>query len=146
MINNAPFRLGWVILLSWVVSTVLSASFMDAEWFFGRAPQYRNPSFVLAMAWVLMVGQRIYLIIVFLPAAFLFVKIKWFWARFILAFAICAYPSHLAWFPIGKVRTSLDIIGFAIGVAILVLFSFLTARYIESRPGAISHCKFSKAD
>ncbi|CAM3622428.1 hypothetical protein [Litorimonas haliclonae] len=133
MINNAPFRLGWVILLSWFVATVLATSFMDAGWFFGRAPQYRNPSFVLAIAWFLLVGYRIYLITVFLPAAFLFVKIKWFWIRFILAFAICAYPSHHMWFPIGKVQTPLDTIGFVLGFAILVFFSILTARYIGLR-------------
>ena len=146
MVNTAPFRLGWVILLSWFVATVLATSCVDAEWFFGSAPQYRTPSFLLAIAWILLVGKRIYLIIVFLPAAFLFVKIKWFWARFILAFAICAYPSAYLWFPIGKVQTPLDTIGFVVGVSILVLFSFSTARYIGSRHGAISHCKFSKED
>lgn len=139
MISKAPFRLGWVILLSWFVSTVLATSVMDAEWFFGRAPQYRNPSFVLAIAWILLVGYRIYLIIVFLPAAFLFVKIKWFWVRFILALAICTDPTHASWFPIAKVRSPLDTIGFVVGVAILVLFSFLTSKFIENRGGVNAH-------
>ena len=139
MINNAPFRLGWVILLSWIVSTVLAASVMEVEWFFSRPAEHKNPSFLLAMAWITFMINRIYFITGFVPAAFLIVKIKWFWVRFILAFAICTYPTHASWFPIGRVQTYVDIIGFVIGVAILVLFSFLTAKFIESRRGAISH-------
>ncbi|CAM3622212.1 hypothetical protein [Litorimonas haliclonae] len=133
MNRTVKFRYGWVILPIWTIGTVLAASVMNIEEFLGKPAYNQDFSFLIIMLAGLWLLSRIYIITIFIPSAFLFVKIKSFWLRFAFAFTVCAFLTRVMWFPISAVKGLVDIIALVVGFAILGLFSFLTARYIGLR-------------